>query len=108
MGLMDRDYMKRTPEERAVGSEEYKKHQARQREMYALFAKGENLTSKERKRLEQIYAENRRYILQKEGAKQQASYTQKKRTKKPLEALILQGFRDVRILWHMVSFRIVT
>lgn len=80
MGLMERDYMKRTPEERAVGSAEYKKHQARQKEMYALFAKGENLTAKERKRLEEIYEENRRYITRQQNPTSTSQNTLKKNT----------------------------
>lgn len=73
MGLMDRDYMNRTPEERVNETVEDRKHQERQKEMYALFAKGENMTSKDRKRLEQIYEENRRYMTQKQTPTQNFS-----------------------------------
>lgn len=71
MGLMDREYMHRTPEEREA---EYKakrskkqlsedqKHRERQQEMYKLMAKGNSLTRSEKRRLEQIYEENRVYM----------------------------------------------
>ena len=69
MGLMDREYMHRTPEEREA---EYKrskkqisedqKHRDRQMEMYRLMAKGNSMTRSEKRRLEQIYEENRVYM----------------------------------------------
>lgn len=62
MGIMDRDYMYRTPEEREAALVEKKKHQERQNEMYDLFSKGDSLSKKERKRLEEIYEENRLYL----------------------------------------------
>lgn len=62
MGLMDRDYMHRTPEERTQSVEEAKKHRERLNEMGRLFAKGESMTAKDKARLEQIYEENRAYL----------------------------------------------
>lgn len=71
MGLMDREYMHRTPEEREAEYRkkrspkqlsEDQKHKERQLEMYRLMAKGNNLTSAERRRLDRIYEENRAYI----------------------------------------------
>lgn len=75
MGLMDREYMHRTPEEREVDYRkkrspkqlsEDQKHRERQLEMYRLMAKGSNLTSAEKRRLNQIYEENRTYITRSE------------------------------------------
>lgn len=62
MGLMDRDYMHRTPEERTKSFEDAKKHRERLSEMGKLFAKGEAMTAKDKVRLEQIYEENRAYL----------------------------------------------
>lgn len=72
MGLMDREYMNRTPEEREAEQRARGKvkapntseqeHMQRQQEMYRLMAKGDNLTASERRRLNQIYAENRAYM----------------------------------------------
>lgn len=63
MGLIDREYMNRTPEERmADKSPELKKFRDRQEEMHALHAKGNSLTPKERRRLEEIYELNRQYM----------------------------------------------
>ena len=62
MGLMDRDYMHRTPEERTKSLEDAKKHRERLNEMGRLFAKGEAMTAKDKARLEQIYEENRAYL----------------------------------------------
>lgn len=78
MGLMDREYMNRTPEEREAeqrakrranipGTPE-QKHKERQLEMYKLMAKGDNLTASERRRLNQIYEENRAYINNSSGS----------------------------------------
>lgn len=75
MGLMDREYMHRTPEERDAEYRkkrspkqlsEDQKHKERQLEMYRLMAKGNNLTSAERRRLDRIYEENRAYITRSE------------------------------------------
>ena len=75
MGLMDREYMHRTPEEREAEYHqkrskkqlsEDQKHRERQLEMYRLMAKGNNLSSSERKRLDRIYEENRVYITRSE------------------------------------------
>lgn len=75
MGLMDREYMHRTPEEREAEYRkkrspkqlsEDQKHKERQLEMYRLMAKGNNLTSAERRRLDRIYEENRAYITRSE------------------------------------------
>lgn len=75
MGLMDREYMHRTPEEREAEYHqkrskkqlsENQKHKERQLEMYRLMAKGNNLSSSERKRLDRIYEENRAYITRSE------------------------------------------
>ena len=75
MGLMDREYMHRTPEEREAEYckrrspkqvSEDQKHKERQLEMYRLMAKGNNLSSSERKRLDRIYEENRAYITRSE------------------------------------------
>lgn len=75
MGLMDREYMHRTPEEREAEYHqkrskkqlsEDQKHRERQLEMYRLMAKGNNLSSSERKRLDRIYEENRAYITRSE------------------------------------------
>ena len=75
MGLMDREYMHRTPEEREAEYHqkrskkqlsEDQKHKERQLEMYRLMAKGNNLSSSERKHLDQIYEENRTYITRSE------------------------------------------
>ncbi len=75
MGLMDREYMHRTPEEREAEYHqkrskkqlsEDQKHKERQLEMYRLMAKGSNLSSSERKRLDRIYEENRAYITRSE------------------------------------------
>ena len=52
MGLMDREYMNRTPEERQAQNSEYQKHQQRLKEMNSLHAKGNSLTAKEKRRLE--------------------------------------------------------
>lgn len=71
MGLMDREYMHRTPEEREAEYHqkrskkqlsEDQKHRERQLEMYRLMAKGNSMTRSEKRRLEQIYEENRVYI----------------------------------------------
>ena len=45
---------------------EDQKHKERQLEMYRLMAKGNNLSSSERKRLDRIYEENRAYITRSE------------------------------------------
>lgn len=75
MGLMDREYMHRTPEEREAEYHqkrskkqlsEDQRHKERQLEMYRLMAKGNNLSSSERKRLDRIYEENRAYITRSE------------------------------------------
>lgn len=75
MGLIDREYMHRTPEEREAEYRkrrspqqvsEDQKHKERQLEMYRLMAKGNNLSSSERKRLDRIYEENRAYITRSE------------------------------------------
>lgn len=75
MGLMDREYMHQTPEEREAEYRkrrspqqvsEDQKHKERQLEMYRLMAKGNNLSSSERKRLDRIYEENRAYITRSE------------------------------------------
>ena len=75
MGLMYREYMHRTPEEREAEYHqkrskkqlsEDQKHKERQLEMYRLMAKGNNLSSSERKRLDRIYEENRAYITRSE------------------------------------------
>ena len=71
MGLMDREYMHRTPEEREAEYHqkrskkqlsEDQKHRERQLEMYRLMAKGNSMTRSEKRRLEQIYEENRVYM----------------------------------------------
>ena len=71
MGLMDREYMHRTPEEREAEYHqkrskkqisEDQKHKERQLEMYRLMAKGNSMTRSEKRRLEQIYEENRVYM----------------------------------------------
>lgn len=62
MGLMDREYMNRTPEERQAQNSEYQKHQLRLKEMNSLHAKGNSLTAKEKRRLEEIYELNRQYM----------------------------------------------
>lgn len=71
MGLMDREYMHRTPEEREAEYHqkrskkqlsEDQKHRDRQLEMYRLMAKGNSMTRSEKRRLEQIYEENRVYM----------------------------------------------
>ena len=62
MGLMDRDYMNRTPEEREAERFSQKKHQDRLNEMATLMHKGEHMTKAERKRLNQIFEENRAYM----------------------------------------------
>lgn len=71
MGLMDREYMHRTPEEREAEYHqkrskkqlsEDQKHRDRQMEMYRLMAKGNSMTRSEKRRLEQIYEENRVYM----------------------------------------------
>ncbi|MDO4276346.1 MAG: hypothetical protein Q4D16_21975 [Eubacteriales bacterium] len=83
MGLMDREYMKRTPEERVADNSEAIAHQARQKEMYALFAKGDALTPKEKKRLEEIYELNSQYITNKERKTSSSNVTfRAKSTKK--------------------------
>lgn len=66
MGLIDREYMYRSPEERAAASLEEKKHQERLNEMSTLFAKGNSLTAKEKRRLEEIYELNRQYMTNKD------------------------------------------
>lgn len=75
MGLMDREYMHWTPEEREAEYRkkhspkqlsEDQKHRERQLEMYRLMSKGSNLTSAEKRRLTQIYEENRIYITRSE------------------------------------------
>ena len=71
MGLMDREYMHRTPEEREAEYRqkrskkqisEDQRHRDRQLEMYRLMAKGNSMTRSEKRRLEQIYEENRVYM----------------------------------------------
>lgn len=71
MGLMDREYMHRTPEEREAEYyqkrskkqlSEDQKHKERQLEMYRLMAKGNSMTRSDKRRLEQIYEENRVYM----------------------------------------------
>ena len=71
MGLMDREYMHRTPEEREAEYHqkrskkqlsEDQKHRDRQMEMYRLMVKGNSMTRSEKRRLEQIYEENRVYM----------------------------------------------
>ena len=62
MGLMDREYMNKTPEERETERLIEKQHRNRLNEMGYLMSKGEKMTRAERKRLEQIYEENRAYM----------------------------------------------
>ena len=66
MGLMDRDYMNRTPEEREAEYKskmsEERKHEQRKVEMYRLMAKGNDLTFSERRRLKKIFKENQTYM----------------------------------------------
>ncbi|MDD7220557.1 MAG: hypothetical protein PUI16_11370, partial [Clostridia bacterium] len=77
MGLMDREYMNRTPEERELEyaakkrkaqahqkpqSTAERKHQERLQEMNRLMAKGESMTKADKKRLDRIFAENRAYM----------------------------------------------
>lgn len=62
MGLMDREYMNKTPEERETERLIEKQHRERLNEMGRLMAKGEKMTRSDRKRLEQIYKENRAYM----------------------------------------------
>ena len=71
MGLMDREYMHRTPEVREAEYHqkrskkqlsEDQKHKERQLEMYRLMAKGNSMTRSDKRRLEQINEENRVYM----------------------------------------------
>ena len=62
MELMDREYMNKTPEERETERLIEKQHRDRLNEMGYLMSKGEKMTRSERKRLEQIYEENRAYM----------------------------------------------
>ena len=62
MGLMDREYMNRTPEERETERLIEKQHRDRLNEMSTLMHKGESMTRSERKRLNQIFEENKAYM----------------------------------------------
>lgn len=66
MGLMDRDYMNRTPEEREAEYKskmsEERKHEQRKAEMYRLMAKGNDLTFSERRSLNKIFKKNQIYM----------------------------------------------
>ena len=62
MGLMDREYMNRTPEEREAERLVEKQHRDRLNEMATLMHKGESMTRAERKRLNQIFEENKAYM----------------------------------------------
>lgn len=70
MGLMDREYMHRTPEEREADYKarmtEEEKHNRRLTEMSYLMSKGNNLTFSERRRLNKIFKENHNYMTRKE------------------------------------------
>lgn len=85
MGLMDREYMNRTPEEReaehrqkrAVSVTEDQKHEQRKAEMYRLMAKGNDLTFSERRRLKQIYKENQVYMARTDTYSNYQEYTYK-------------------------------
>ena len=77
MGLMDREYMNRTPEEREAERSAEKAHRDRLNEMATLMHKGENMTRAERKRLNQIYEENRAYM---DGKPIKSSQSSKKKS----------------------------
>lgn len=85
MGLMDREYMNRTPEEReaehrqkhAASVTEDQKHEQRKAEMYRLMAKGNDLTFSERHRLKQIYKENQVYMARTDTYSNYQEYTYK-------------------------------
>lgn len=111
MGLMDREYMHRTPEERDAEYRkkrspkqlsEYQKHKERQLEMYRLMAKGNNLTSAERRRLDRIYEENRAYITRSETFSNYQPDSYKGRKVKP-EPQKKSGFVPV-IIFTIVIF----
>ena len=85
MGLMDREYMNRTPEEReaehrqkrAVSVTEDQKHEQRKAEMYRLMSKCNDLTFSERRRLKQIYKENQVYMARTDTYSNYQEYTYK-------------------------------
>ena len=85
MGLMDREYMNRTPEEREAEQRqkrvasvtEEQKHNQRREEMYRLMAKGNDLTFSERRRLKQIYKENQVYMARTDTYSNYQEYTYK-------------------------------
>lgn len=85
MGLMDREYMNRTPEEReaehrqkrAASVTEDQKHNQRREEMYRLMAKGNDLSFSERRRLKQIYKENQVYMARTDTYSNYQEYTYK-------------------------------
>ena len=92
MGLMDREYMHRTPEEREAEYHqkrskkqlsEDQKHRDRQMEMYRLMAKGNSMTRSEKRRLEQIYEENRVYMARTATYSDYKSYDFKTGSVKP-------------------------
>lgn len=78
MGLMDREYMHRTPEEREADYKarmsDEEKHRRRKAEMARLMSKGNNLTFSERRRLNKIFKENHNYMTRKETYSDYRSY----------------------------------
>ena len=78
MGLMDREYMHRTPEEREADYKarmtEEEKHKRRLTEMSYLMSKGNNLTFSERQRLNKIFKENHNYMTRKETYSDYCNY----------------------------------
>ena len=104
MGLMDREYMHRTPEEREAEYHqkrskkqisEDQKHKERQLEMYRLMAKGNSMTRSEKRRLEQIYEENRVYMARTATYSNYKSY----KLKAAQQVLPLKRKNQVLFLW---------
>ena len=111
MGLMDREYMHRTPEEREAEYRqkrskkqisEDQKHRDRQLEMYRLMAKGNSMTRSEKRRLEQIYEENRIYMARTATYSDYKSYDFKGSSVKPASKKKNSGFIPVIIFTIVV------
>lgn len=111
MGLMDREYMHRTPEEREAEYHqkrskkqlsEDQKHRERQLEMYRLMAKGNSMTRSEKRRLEQIYEENRVYMARTATYSDYQSYDFKGKPAKPVSKKKKSGLLPVIIFTVVV------
>ena len=111
MGLMDREYMYRTPEEREAEYHqkrskkqlsEDQKHRERQLEMYRLMAKGNSMTRSEKRRLEQIYEENRVYMARTATYSDYQSYDFKGKPAKPVSKKKKAGLLPVIIFTVVV------